>query len=312
MAVNGGSSSKGAGPAGSDFQGRHLVIGTNVAISVVVALAIVVVVQWGAYRRSGKIDLTDQGVNSISPGTERLIGDLSQKIRLTSLYFETDLEGDDQARYRTKMNDLLGLLQGVNRTMVETDHFNPLQDHAKREKFLKRLRNLEKFRAQTVPYEAFIERYRADVAGPLGELLQSELDQIATLTNASPHESERDHLGQIQAVLERWQRELGLIVRDIDDALGGPQPRYAVAQSVVSGLARNLTRDLRSVATFAGQRLDQPGDRSPDVGAYFAGIMGSLHQGYNHGLGSWSQSNILTYPNGKRAIQTIYDGKARA
>ena len=47
-------------------------------------------------------------------------------------------------------------------------------------------------------------------------------------------------------------------------------------------------------------------------GAYFSGIMGSLDQGYNDGLGSWSQSNILTYPNGKRAIQTIYKGKARA
>lgn len=47
-------------------------------------------------------------------------------------------------------------------------------------------------------------------------------------------------------------------------------------------------------------------------GLYVAGIMGSLDQGYNSGPGSWSQSNILTYPNGKRAIQTIYDGKIRA
>ena len=47
-------------------------------------------------------------------------------------------------------------------------------------------------------------------------------------------------------------------------------------------------------------------------GLYVAGIMGSLDQGYNSGPGSWSQSNIITYPNGKRAIQTIYDGKIRA
>jgi hypothetical protein len=47
-------------------------------------------------------------------------------------------------------------------------------------------------------------------------------------------------------------------------------------------------------------------------GLYVAGIMGALDQGYNSGPGSWSQSNILTYPNGKRAIQTIYDGKVRA
>ncbi len=47
-------------------------------------------------------------------------------------------------------------------------------------------------------------------------------------------------------------------------------------------------------------------------GLYVAGIMGSLDQGYNTGPGSWSQSNIITYPNGKRAIQTMYDGKIRA
>ena len=47
-------------------------------------------------------------------------------------------------------------------------------------------------------------------------------------------------------------------------------------------------------------------------GAYFAGIMGLLKQGYNTGLGSWSQSNIITYPNGKRSIFTLYDGKWRA
>ena len=44
-------------------------------------------------------------------------------------------------------------------------------------------------------------------------------------------------------------------------------------------------------------------------GAYFAGIMGSLDQGYNKGLGGWSQSNIITYPTGKRTIQTIHDGR---
>lgn len=47
-------------------------------------------------------------------------------------------------------------------------------------------------------------------------------------------------------------------------------------------------------------------------GTYVAGLMGLMKQGYNVGMSSWSQSNIFTYENGKRAIQTIYDGKARA
>ena len=47
-------------------------------------------------------------------------------------------------------------------------------------------------------------------------------------------------------------------------------------------------------------------------GLYVAGISGALDQGYNSGPGSWSQTHILTYQNGKRALATIFDGKWHA
>ena len=44
-------------------------------------------------------------------------------------------------------------------------------------------------------------------------------------------------------------------------------------------------------------------------GCYTAGISGSIDQGYNKGLSSWSHSHIVTYINGKRTIVTqIADG----
>lgn len=46
-------------------------------------------------------------------------------------------------------------------------------------------------------------------------------------------------------------------------------------------------------------------------GLYVAGVTGKLDQGYNVGPSSWSQSDILTYPNGKRAIITKSNGKWR-
>ena len=39
-------------------------------------------------------------------------------------------------------------------------------------------------------------------------------------------------------------------------------------------------------------------------GLYTAGVTGKLNQGYNVGPSSWSQTHILTYPNGKRALIT--------
>jgi hypothetical protein len=48
-------------------------------------------------------------------------------------------------------------------------------------------------------------------------------------------------------------------------------------------------------------------------GIYQAGTSSKLAMGYNEGgLSSWSHSHIVTYPNGKRAIVTVQNGKWRA
>jgi hypothetical protein len=47
-------------------------------------------------------------------------------------------------------------------------------------------------------------------------------------------------------------------------------------------------------------------------GLYVAGVTGKLDMGYNIGPSSWSQSHILTYKTGKRAIITISNGRWRA
>lgn len=45
------------------------------------------------------------------------------------------------------------------------------------------------------------------------------------------------------------------------------------------------------------------------LGAWWAGVMGALDQGYNKGPSNWSHSFIVTYANGKRAMMTIWNGK---
>lgn len=46
-------------------------------------------------------------------------------------------------------------------------------------------------------------------------------------------------------------------------------------------------------------------------GIYTAGVFAVLDMGYNVGGSSWTQSGIVTYPNGKRAILTIRNGRWR-
>jgi len=47
-------------------------------------------------------------------------------------------------------------------------------------------------------------------------------------------------------------------------------------------------------------------------GLYMAGTSSKLRWDYNKGPSNWSNSHIVTYPNGKRAIITIYAGSWRA
>lgn len=47
-------------------------------------------------------------------------------------------------------------------------------------------------------------------------------------------------------------------------------------------------------------------------GAAVAGIFGNLNQGYNHGPGSWSQTQIVTYETSARAAVTFWKGDYKA
>lgn len=60
-------------------------------------------------------------------------------------------------------------------------------------------------------------------------------------------------------------------------------------------------------------RLNRGHDHSASIldGVYTSGLCGSMDQGYNSGPSSWSHSQVVTYPNAKRTIVTILDGKWR-
>jgi hypothetical protein len=47
-------------------------------------------------------------------------------------------------------------------------------------------------------------------------------------------------------------------------------------------------------------------------GSCVAGIFGNPDQGYNHGPGSWSNTQIVTYANGARAAYTFWKGGFKA
>lgn len=70
-----------------------------------------------------------------------------------------------------------------------------------------------------------------------------------------------------------------------------------------------------TVAGFAqlGRKMTIADKHSPEIldGVYVAGCM-NLKHGYNKGPSGWAIANVLQYPNGKRTIVTLQNGKWRA
>ncbi len=254
----------------TDFGGRHVAIAGNVLFTVLVATAIVVLLQWGAYYADAKVDMTSSGVNSLSAGTQRLLDTLQDKVRLTSLYFQTDLEEPDQAKYRSKVNDLLELYQSANRANIEVEHINPLQDFAKKQRLVERLQGLERFSNELAPYREAIARFRDTYLARMGELVQSDIDRLVELQDQAVSDVAKDDLSQVQSVLDRWQRQISQATVDINELVDAPQPQFRAAASSIANLYSSFSRDLGAISNYAEQLLTQRTGLSESTKAFLS------------------------------------------
>lgn len=91
------------------------------------------------------------------------------------------------------------------------------------------------------------------------------------------------------------------VVLDIEHGLHGHQ-----GPNGARGTSGNLAR--------MGRKVNRGHEHSAGIfeGVYTSGLMGDFDQGYNKGPSSWSHTDIVTYPNGKRALITKWHGKWRA
>lgn len=79
-------------------------------------------------------------------------------------------------------------------------------------------------------------------------------------------------------------------------------------------LGPNGRRGSRNVFAAMGRKANIGHSHSAGItdGVYQTGTSSLLNLEYNRGPSSWSHSHIVAYPNGKRAIITIWNGKWRA
>ena len=106
-------------------EGRHLLIGTNVALQIVLVLAITIGLIVAVYYTGGvRKDLSAGGPSShrLSERTERILGKIDNDIRITTVYTSDDPEYD-RREYLPKLRDLCDEMQQSDKK-IEARHLH--------------------------------------------------------------------------------------------------------------------------------------------------------------------------------------------
>ncbi|HNQ24169.1 MAG TPA: Gldg family protein [Phycisphaerae bacterium] len=257
--------------------GRRVLVGTNVLVAVVLLAGVVGVLQWVfAQAVPVRADMTSSGVNSLSDGTERLVRKLDTNLRLTSFYFETDREDEDQPKYRQAVADLLRLYEGLNRGKVAADWINPLKDHGKFKQALARLREVPRFQEEVAAYTGHLNKFTDDLCGQLGALLESEQAAIAGLGGGLGGPSLSVPVARIDASLEQMAAELQRNRKMVDEAMALDNPQYAVATSVLRPLYSGFKESFEKIGAFARVEAGKNPNLPPAELQYLQGVQERL------------------------------------
>ena len=161
------------------------------------------------------------------------------------------------------------LFQSENRSKVEVDTFNPLQDHGKREELLKRLREKPRFFEQAADHRKLIDTFTDEIQPEINALLTAEQDAIAAMGDSLGGQGGK-LLGQIQVLLRANLRDLARFQDDIDAALAGDIPRYGAAVLALRSLYSGLSGTLKEIGKVGRQLTGADSKLPPDQTAYFA------------------------------------------
>ncbi len=241
--------------------GRRVLVSTNVSVAIALAIAIVVVAQMMAFRSGLSWDMTSTGVNSLSPSTESLLRGIEQRIRLVSLYFETDRELPDQKRYRKTARDLIERFESVNRSRISSEWINPLKDNEKMRALLARLAEKPSFKDEIGAYAERIDAYRKGLDAQLQELVQSELKQISSIGSAFGKSAEAGSLVNVESLLMQWGGDLQRMRESVDAAMGDESPQYSMAVNELRNTYSTFQDALNNIVAYGRQELA----RSPSM-----------------------------------------------
>ena len=251
---------------------RRVVYGLNVVLAGVLALFVLALAIWAADRFGGQVDLSSQGVNSLSPRTKQLLKGVGEQITLTGLYTVALKEVRPHAeKHRNRVQDLLDLYEVAGGGKVAARMIDPQDQPAEVDALLARLREKPRYRDESKDHAAIVAEFPA-LNQTLVELLQSEVKQIEELARADQRMN--------------TSRELVIVVRSIRDALEDARvtqedvaalqteglPRFGRAVESIRKMLTNVRGALQTSQEWMSQQVARDAELPESAKAVFAGV----------------------------------------
>jgi uncharacterized coiled-coil DUF342 family protein len=137
-------------------QQRWMKYGANVALSIVVGIALVILFTFLAQAKDHRFDTTQEGVYSLKPQTLSIIGSLKSPIKIVSLYSK-ESNREDIDTYSQTVQDLLDEYRASGKE-IEVDFIDPLNQPAKADALINEVTT--KYGGEVKAYNEFLDEYK--------------------------------------------------------------------------------------------------------------------------------------------------------
>jgi hypothetical protein len=230
---------------------RRLMIGSNVALVVIIVWVIIVLVNFMVSKVAPlPADMTSSQQFSISPRTVILLEGLKDNVTLTAMYVVNEM--DEQAKQqgqsqKRQVEDLLRRYADIS-GKVHYQMLDPIKDTSAKTAMLQRL--IKQYSGDTAKHKTAVEEFKR-LNPKIQELLQKERDGLKKLSQEAPKlSSDRS----IVAVFYRFNVDLNnakTTAQDVNDLVSGEDiPRYSQAVEIIQKQYQAVRDDLQAAGSF--------------------------------------------------------------
>lgn len=196
---------------------RRIKYGLNVAVAAVAAVALVVLLNWVAYRQYVRFDLTATRKYSLSEQTEKVLRNLEGDHRVVTLF----RVAGPRLEY---VRDLIGDYAGYG-SSLRVEHIDPDLEIAKRDAFLGSL--LDRYQEKLQPTVDAVAKGREALTAAsqaMAAMVEPLREAAANPDLTDPQYKE--FLASLQTVFMRQAEEVEAAQQGIEEALAQPLPEY--------------------------------------------------------------------------------------